>query len=76
MRKSARPSLAQKTAFRRVIAPATGETIREVPDASAAEVDKAVRKAREAFADGSWSRKTPGERSLALLRLADKLEGS
>ncbi len=76
MRKSARPSLAQKTAFRRVIAPATGETIREVPDASAAEVDKAVRKAREAFADGRWSRKTPGERSLALLRLADKLEGS
>ena len=36
MRKPARPSLKKEGAFRRVIAPATGETIREVPDASAA----------------------------------------
>jgi betaine-aldehyde dehydrogenase len=54
--------------------PSTGETIAEVPEASAADVDAAVQAAHRAFYDGRWSRKTPSERSLALLRLADLLE--
>lgn len=38
------------------------------------DVDRAVQAAKEAFYDGRWSKKTPGERSLALWRLADLLE--
>ncbi len=53
--------------------PATGETIAEVVDASRDDVDRAVHAAHEAFYDGRWSRLTPGERSVALWRLADLL---
>jgi len=54
--------------------PATGKPIAEVIDAGRADVDAAVQAARTAFYDGRWSRLTPSERSLALLRLADLLE--
>ncbi len=54
--------------------PATGRKIATVADASKADVDAAVQAAKRAFYDGRWSRKTPGERSNALLRLADLLE--
>jgi betaine-aldehyde dehydrogenase len=54
--------------------PATGEPIAEVVDASRADVDRAVRAAHAAFYDGRWSKKTPGERSLALWKLADLIE--
>jgi betaine-aldehyde dehydrogenase len=57
-----------------VLNPATGERIAAVPDGSRADVDRAVQAAKAAFYDGRWSRKTPGERSLALFRLADLLE--
>jgi betaine-aldehyde dehydrogenase len=52
--------------------PATAEEIAQAPASTAADVDRAVRAARAAFA--SWGDTTPAERSLALLRLADKLE--
>jgi betaine-aldehyde dehydrogenase len=58
-----------------ILNPATGEQIASVPDGSRGDVDRAVQAARTAFYDGRWSRKTPGERSLALFRLADLLEG-
>ncbi|NWF71330.1 MAG: gamma-aminobutyraldehyde dehydrogenase [Chloroflexi bacterium] len=54
--------------------PATGEKIAEVVDAGRADVDAAVSAAHTAFYDGRWSKLTPGERSLALWRLADLLE--
>jgi betaine-aldehyde dehydrogenase len=54
--------------------PATGERIAEVVDASRADVERAAQAAHTAFYDGRWSRLTPGERSLALWRLADLLE--
>lgn len=54
--------------------PATGETIGQVWDASRADVDMAVAAAHNAFYDGRWSRKSPGERSRALLKLADLIE--
>lgn len=54
--------------------PATGEAIATVPDATKEDVNAAVQAARAAFYDGRWSRKTPSERSLALLRLADLVE--
>lgn len=54
--------------------PATEERLAEVVDASSQDVDRAVRAAHAAFADGRWSKKTPSERSLVLWRLADLLE--
>lgn len=54
--------------------PATGEIIAQVVNASAADVDAAVQAAKTAFYDGRWSKLTPSERSLALLKLADLLE--
>lgn len=57
-----------------VVNPATGKQIATVVDAGRADVDAAVQAAKIAFYDGRWSRKTPGERSLALFRLADLLE--
>ncbi len=54
--------------------PATGNIIARVVDAGREDVHRAVQAARTAFYDGRWSRLTPGERSLALWRLADLLE--
>ncbi len=55
-----------------VLNPANGQTIAHAPLSSAEDVDRAVAAARRAF-DG-WSTTTPGERALALLRLADAIE--
>lgn len=55
-----------------ILNPRTGETILELPEASAEQIDAAVRSAAEAF--GTWSRTTPAERSAALLRIADRIE--
>jgi len=54
--------------------PATGEQIAEVIDASAEDVDRAVAAAKKAFYDGRWSRLSPGDRSMAIWKLADLLE--
>jgi betaine-aldehyde dehydrogenase len=55
-----------------ILNPATGEVIAQAPLSSATDVDRAVKAARGAF-DG-WANSTPGERALALLRLADAIE--
>ncbi len=55
-----------------VLNPATGETIASAPASGAEDVDRAVAAAKRAFP--GWSRTTPGERALALLRLADAIE--
>src|SRR4051794_7641128 len=55
-----------------VLNPATGEEIAQAPDSSAADVGRAGAAARGAF-DG-WAATTPGERALALIRLADAIE--
>jgi len=57
-----------------VLDPATGRTLVRVPEATPQQVDTAVRAAAKAF--DSWSRTTPQERSLALLKLADRIESS
>src|SRR5205807_5396688 len=51
-----------------VVNPATGETIAEVPRASAEDVDRAVQAAKRALPE--WLETTPGERSELLLKLA------
>ena len=55
-----------------VVNPATGEAIADAPLSSAEDVDRAVEAARRAFPD--WMAQTPGERALALLKLADAIE--
>jgi len=63
---------AGEEAAEQVLNPRTGGLILEVPEASPAQVDRAVAAARRAFA--TWSRTTPAERSAALLRIADRIE--
>ena len=55
-----------------VVNPATGEVMAQAPDSTTEDVERAVKAARGAF-DG-WANTTPGERSLALLKLADAIE--
>jgi betaine-aldehyde dehydrogenase len=55
-----------------VLNPATGEGIAEAPLSTAEDVERAVAAARRAFP--KWSVTTPGERALALLKLADAIE--
>jgi betaine-aldehyde dehydrogenase len=58
--------------FEPVLDPSTGEAIAEAPLSTAADVDRAVSAAQNAF-DG-WATTTPGERADALLKLADAIE--
>jgi betaine-aldehyde dehydrogenase len=52
--------------------PASGAVVAEVADCTAEDVTRAVAAARRALPE--WAGRTPGERSRALLRLADRLE--
>lgn len=56
----------------RVLNPATGALLIEVPEASTDQVHKAVSAAHRAF--DSWRDTTPGDRSRMLLKLADAIE--
>jgi betaine-aldehyde dehydrogenase len=55
-----------------LINPATGEVFATAPVSGAEEVDAAFAAAADAFE--GWRDATPGERSLALLRIADSIE--
>lgn len=55
------------------INPATGEVIAHLAEGEAADVDKAVKAARQAF-EGPWSRSTPHDRQRLLLRIHDLIE--
>src|SRR5216110_674249 len=57
-----------------VINPATGETIAEVPAATAEDVDRAVAAAKAALP--AWLDSTPGERAEILLKLADLIDAN
>jgi len=50
--------------------PATGKVIAKIAACDAKDVNFAVKKAREAFDDGRWSRLHPSERKSILIRLA------
>src|SRR5215204_3042107 len=56
--------------------PTTGKVIAEVINASREDVDRAVQAAKRAFYDGRWSKKSPGERSKIIWKLADLLEAN
>jgi len=55
-----------------VVNPANDQVVARVPRSGAEDVDRAANAAASAFE--SWSRTTPQERSLALLKLADSIE--
>jgi acyl-CoA reductase-like NAD-dependent aldehyde dehydrogenase len=54
--------------------PSTEETLAVVPQASAEDVEIAVAAARAAFDDGRWSRLSPDEQTIVLLRLTALVE--
>ncbi len=54
--------------------PATGELLGSVPDAVAADVDRAVAAARSSFESKSWRGMDPSKKERILWRLADLLE--
>ncbi len=56
----------------RILDPATGRSIAEVPEASAQQVDAAVAAADKAAA--AWARTAPKDRAAMLLKLADRIE--
>jgi len=53
--------------------PATGEDWAEIPEATATDVDRAVKAAHRAFTEGEWARALPTARGKYLRRLADLL---
>jgi betaine-aldehyde dehydrogenase len=55
-----------------ILNPATEEEIAVAPKSGEEDVDAAVRAAHDAFE--GWASTTPGERALALLRIADSIE--
>jgi aldehyde dehydrogenase (NAD+) len=65
-------ALSQKTFA--TIDPATGETLCEVAEAQAEDVDKAVMAARRAFDDGRWSDLSPHKRARLLYKIASLID--
>ena len=59
-----------------VISPATEEVIAKVPDATTADVDRAVAAAREAFDSGPWPQMAPAERADIMATLSGLLQAS
>lgn len=53
-----------------VVSPSSEEVVGRVPEASNADVDRAVGAARRAFDDGPWSRTSGAERADAMARLS------
>jgi aldehyde dehydrogenase (NAD+) len=58
-----------------VINPTTEEVAGRVPEASEADVDRAVAAARQAFDYGPWPRMSPAERAAILTKVSDALKG-
>jgi len=56
-----------------VISPSTEEIVARVPEASAADIDRAVAAARRAFDEGPWPRTSPAERAAVLRRFAAEI---
>jgi len=54
--------------------PATGEEICQVAEADAADVDEAVKAARNAFENGPWAKMSAADRGRLLYKLADLIE--
>src|SRR6185437_3012236 len=51
--------------------PATGETLANIAEGDAEDIDRAVRAARRAFEDGPWSKLTASERGRIIWKIGD-----
>src|SRR6202522_4303216 len=51
--------------------PATGETLAQVAEGDAEDINRAVRAARRAFEEGPWGRMTPSERGRIIWRIGE-----
>ena len=58
-----------------VISPTTEEAVGRVPDATEADMDKAVAAARDAFDNGPWPRMSPAERAAVITKVSDAVKG-
>ncbi len=58
-----------------VISPHTEEIVGQVPDGTAADIDRAVAAARDAFDNGPWPRTDPVERAFTVDRLTEIYAG-
>lgn len=58
-----------------VFDPSSGEQIAQAADANAADVDRAVSSAHDAFHDGRWARLRPADRERILFHFAEKVAG-
>jgi betaine-aldehyde dehydrogenase len=63
----------QRGAWLPVYDPSTEEIIAEVPDAGAADIDRAVAAAVAAFESGAWPRTTAQDRGRLLFKLAERI---
>jgi betaine-aldehyde dehydrogenase len=63
----------QRGAWLPVYDPSTEEIIAEVPDAGAADIDRAVAAAVAAFESGAWPRTTAQDRGRLLFKLAERM---
>ncbi|HVS77400.1 MAG TPA: aldehyde dehydrogenase family protein, partial [Steroidobacteraceae bacterium] len=57
-----------------VVNPSNGQRLGNLPECSAADVDRAVRAARQAFDDGRWANMAPKARKKVMLKLASLVE--
>jgi gamma-glutamyl-gamma-aminobutyraldehyde dehydrogenase len=57
-----------------VLSPINGQPLALIAEGTPADVDMAVRAARDSFEDGRWSRMAPAGRKKVLLKLADLIE--
>jgi gamma-glutamyl-gamma-aminobutyraldehyde dehydrogenase len=57
-----------------VVSPIDGRLLTTIADGGADDIDLAVKRARQVFEHGSWSRAAPAYRKKILLRLADLIE--
>jgi acyl-CoA reductase-like NAD-dependent aldehyde dehydrogenase len=58
----------------RTINPATEETLTEVAEGRAEDIDRAVGAARQAFSEGAWPRMPAADRGRLLWKIGDRLE--
>ena len=56
-----------------VVSPSTEEVMGRVPDATTADIDRAVSVARDAFDHGPWTHLAPAERAVILAKVADAI---
>ncbi len=57
-----------------VVSPINGQTIAQLPDGTAQDVEQAAQAARHSFENGSWSRLAPAARKKILLNWAELIE--